>query len=173
MSASPRTDSVFMPLTDVRGTMRCSPCVRAIWATGQPVDGCRVEGCGRLIPSAEPSAATERDEAIEVLRDLLHTMSKVDEAMVNSVDDALLKAAEEAFSAASHRAGRIVEGVERTHILVPNEHALNAAYGLRKLAERGDFNIAEQRVLVLAEALEAHARGEHVEWPATDTQEGR
>jgi hypothetical protein len=34
------------PLTVVRGVWRCSWCIRFLWWSGQPVEGCDVVGCG-------------------------------------------------------------------------------------------------------------------------------
>lgn len=66
-----------------------------------------------------------------------------------------------------------LEGGERTHILVPREGVVKAAWFARCRAKSPVGLDARSEAKLWEEALLAAERGEHVEWPAIDTQEGR
>lgn len=106
---------------------------------------------------ASTDTLRERDEAREALRDLLDALDKVRLAGV-------IADMETAYRAQT--GGRMVlEGVERTHALVPNEVLKKAAWFARCRAKSPVGLDASSDAKIWEERLLATARGERVDWP--------
>jgi hypothetical protein len=105
----------------------------------------------------------ERDEAREALRDLTRALNGtyVGAPVVHAMA----------------RAAAVLEGVERTHTLVPNPDCGAAGWGLRRLAEIAEApdylrrlpqNINIEQCRALADAFDTAARGDSVSWPTEE-----
>jgi hypothetical protein len=129
----------------------------------QPAD---VERAAELADAleAEPegydyeSAAAERGEALRELLDALAEYATARAAGAGSH-------AAERLAEASERGRVVMEGVERTHMLVPLKVLRAAARHARAAVKAGPPMWRAERK-ALADALDSASRGERPEWPA-------
>lgn len=118
----------------------------------------RAEAEAERWKSAAADASIERDTTREALRELLnaHEASAITYAPAGSavVADACILARE------------VLEGVERTHTLVPVAALESIAERFQAAALDAPLGTASKRFVEMAKRVQAAARGEHVEWPS-------
>jgi hypothetical protein len=121
-----------------------------------------LSGSLQVVPAdAYDDMRRERDEAREALRELRDAAVLAREK--SWMDDALNRR----FREAINNAAVPLEGVERTHTLVPNEAAEWASEIAEELAdEHGQHDNPDSPLMRMSRAFAASARGERVEWPS-------
>jgi hypothetical protein len=125
------------------------------------------EATQEAVEAVAVHVARREVELSEALRELLDALD-VDPAIIVNTSEQW-----NAIGSASARANEVLEGAERTHALVPVEHADAAGIALEEFADLGESGDCGSWPVEQIEgprrlgvALRAAARGEHPEWPS-------